>query len=611
MSRSSLAVTLRNVRLLTQAAVQHLADDPALLMIQMSRRMPFRLRLSTGRVLETATPVLPAIGALGSLMAGRIDAAESTIERISAQPQHRASGLVGEVAVLLDRIDLMPADVPAATRARAAWSRGDLSIALQILDGAGVHSSRYARRLRSERQLLQTGYRLPTSTVGDASISESPADEGRRLRVLHILTNSLPHTQSGYSLRSHRILTALRDQGIDSVALTRAGYPVMVGVVTACDEDVVDGVRYVRTLPSKLPQTQEERLQVEVACALQLVREHRPHVIHTTTNYLNALVAQAISDATGLPWVFEVRGLMEQTWVASHRSGHARDAATASEKHRLIAAKEGEQARDADAVITLSRTMADELAFRGVDHSGITLVPNGVDESLFEDHIDTAEARRRTGLAGITGFGSDAFLVGAVSALVDYEGYEVLLHAVARIVADESLPTGLRDRIHVVLAGDGVSRPGLAATADELGIGQRVHLPGRVPREAARLWVESLDVVVVPRRDVAVARAVTPQKPIEAMALGRPVIASDLSALREVLTGADGTLAGSLVPAEDPIALATAIAHLGTNPATLESHQVVAQSLARDRAWPRQVSRFCEVYEKVKIRSKDGGADGK
>ena len=67
-------------------------------------------------------------------------------------------------------------------------------------------------------------------------------------------------------------------------------------------------------------------------------------------------------------------------------------------------------------------------------------------------------------------------------------------------------------------------------------------MPGRVPGRLRR-WVQSLDVVAVPRRDVEVARTVTPQKPIEAMALGRPVIVSDLPALRETVTGADGETA--------------------------------------------------------------------
>src|SRR5699024_1735483 len=159
----------------------------------------------------------------------------------------------------------------------------------------------------------------------------------------------LPHTQSGYSLRSHRILTALRGSGIDSVALTRTGYPVMLGKPFAAEEDVVDGIRYVRTLPCRLPSTQEGRLQAEVERALELVAEFRPHVIHATTNYSNALVAQAVSAATGVPWILEVRGLMEKTWVASHPGDEEQHRAAASEKARTVALREAELASSAGA----------------------------------------------------------------------------------------------------------------------------------------------------------------------------------------------------------------------------------------------------------------------
>ncbi|MGY5766402.1 glycosyltransferase [Brachybacterium sp. DNPG3] len=631
--------SLRNARLLATAALQHLADDPALLAIQVSRRLPFGPRIAVGRALEKAGSAFPAIGALGSVMAGREEAAEAAIVRANASG--RPSRLAGEVAILLDRTDLVPESAPAPTRARAAWSRGAISTALAVLDEAGAQETRYARRLRSEARLLEPGFRLPVRRVAapasPAPSGQGPAD-GEDLRVLHLLTNSLPHTQSGYSLRTHRILTALRDQGIQSVALTRTGYPVMVGIPTAADEDLVDGIRYVRTLPARLPQTMQERLEAEVERALELVEEFRPHVLHATTNYQNALVAQAVSDATGLPWVFEVRGLMEKTWVASHKTDASRAEAAASERHDRIAAKEGEQARDADAVVTLSGTMTDELAARGVDRAAIALVPNGVDESLFEDHVPAARARELTGLAalppvpGTPGFGADAFLVGAVSALVDYEGYDVLLRAVARIVhgtgtgtgtgaADDggaaadadvvAAPAALRERIAVVLAGDGVARPGLLALADELGIADRVHLPGRVPRTEARRWVEALDVVVVPRRDVEVTRTVTPQKPVEAMALGRPLIVSDLPALRETVVDDEGTVRARIVPPESVEALAGAIVDLAVlaaehgpemddGPTEID----IGAGLALQRRWAPMMSRYRRTYRAAATRKK-------
>ncbi|GAA1489390.1 glycosyltransferase family 4 protein [Brachybacterium sacelli] len=570
--------------------------------------MPFPLRVRIGMVLERATSALAGVGSLGSVMAGHQESAEDALVRSGAG--HRLSRLSGEVAVLLDRPDLLTAASPASTRARAAWARGDLHAAVDLLQDSGAGESRSARRLRSELQLLEPGFTM----LADGAPAATPAGDrppGGPLRVLHLLTNSLPHTQSGYSLRSHRILTSLREDGIESVALTRTGYPVMIGVLTARDEDVVDGIRYVRALPGALPQTQEMRLQHEIEEALRLVDEFRPDVIHATTNYLNALVAQAVSTATGLPWVLEVRGLMEQTWVAAHSTAEGRRSAAESEKAALIAAREAELARSADAVITLSRTMADELVSRGVDAGTISLIPNGVDDSLFAGHVDSGAARASVGLGPGCGIPEDAFLVGAASALVDYEGFDVLLRAVALLLADETLPPESRERIHVVLAGDGTARPGLVALADELGIADRVHLPGRVPRNEVRRWVEALDVVTVPRRDLAVSRLVTPQKPIEALALGRPLIVSDLPALREVLTTEDGSPCAQFVRPGSAEDMARAIAHALLDGGDLGVHAATGRTMARKRSWSEQVRRYRVVYEQI-LRNRGGGdADGR
>jgi len=591
------------MRLLVEAAVQHAIDDPVLLALQVSRRLPFGARLAVGRTLARAGARLGlragAVHALGSLMAGDEDEAVRRTRDALARP--RPGRLAAEIAVQLDRADLVPAQAPAATRARAAWARGEISEALVVLESAGEGRTAYARRLRSELDLLQVGHTLaaPTSQEPATASAGSPAPAaGERLRVLHVLTNSLPHTQSGYSLRSHRILTAQRDRGIDVLALTRTGYPVMLGKPFARAADVIDGIEYRRVLPARLGRTQEERLRVEVDAVLAAVEEFRPHVLHTTTNYLNALVAQEVSRRTGLPWVFEVRGFMEQTWIASRRTETARAAAAGSERARLTVAREAELARQAAAVVTLSATMREELVRRGVDPGRIAVVPNGVEQTLFDHHMDAAAARAQVGIDRQPTFGPDAVLVGAVSALVDYEGFDVLLKAVAHILHDAAAPAELRDRLAVLLVGDGVARPGLEVLSNELGIADRVLMPGRVPREQAPSWVQALDVVCVPRLDREVARAVTPQKPVEAMALGRPVVMSDLPALREVAGAADGTGLEGLVAPEDPAALARAIVSLAGTPAA-ERLCPAAARVASGRSWPTLVEKYVDVYRGV------------
>lgn len=578
-----------NARLLLQSALQHAMDDPALLVVQVSRRLPFAVRVRAGRALRLVASAVPGgagAAALGAFMSGDARDAQG---RLAANRNSRST-MHAEVSVLLDRPDLLSPKAPATTRARSAWSRGEMSEALEILDTEGRGGSAYARRLRSELQLLRPGHQLVTPSA--TSLVSAPLREGEQLRVLHLITNSLPDTQSGYSLRTHRILRALHEGGIRSVALTRTGYPVMVGKMFSDDINLVDGVEYRRVLPFALGATPEERLDQEVDVALAVVREMRPHVLHATTDYRNALVAQAVSAATGIPWVLEVRGLMEQTWMASRHTVQARAAAEGSEKVRLVREREGELARSATAVVTLSSTMAEQLVNRGVERERITLVPNGVDEALFEDRLEVADARREVGLDLPEG----AFAVGAVSALVDYEGFETLIRAAARLLTEPSTAPDLRERLHVVIVGDGVAAPSLAELARELGIQQRVHLPGRVPLAEARRWVESLDVVTVPRLDRAVSRTVTPQKPIEALALGRPVILSDLPALRETVTDPNGDVHAVLVQAGSAEHLASAIAGLASDDELRVRLAEGGPAVARARTWSALVARYERMY---------------
>src|SRR5699024_9680330 len=247
---------LRNARTLGASAVQHLIDDPALFAVQISRRMPLGARLGAGRALTALGALLPrgaVVSSLGAFMAGDIDRASELVEEPGS-----STALKGEVAILLGRPDLVTEESSPSTRARAAWAMGDLSGAVAILDFAGRGTSPQARRLRSELHLLTAGHRLEAPR--DA-VHRTRAARGERLRVLHLITNSLPHTQSGYALRTHNILRGLRDHGIDSIALTRTGYPVMVGKPWCADEDVVDGIHYRRTLPAKLASTPEGRLR--------------------------------------------------------------------------------------------------------------------------------------------------------------------------------------------------------------------------------------------------------------------------------------------------------------------------------------------------------------
>lgn len=435
--------------------------------------------------------------------------------------------LAALLAIQVGARDALPADLadlPDPVRTQLALAVGDLSAAIAL-----SRSPRERDRLLAQRRLLEPGFTLPVERRTPAVRRLSTT--GERPRVLHVLTNSLPHTRSGYTARSQAVLAACRARGIDAEAVTRIGYPVTIGRFGASDRDVIDGVPYDRLRARRLAQWADKRLEQQVELTSRLVVRFSPHVLHTTTDYTNALVTQALAARHGLPWVYEMRGQLELTWVAN-RPEAFREAAAHSERVALLRAKETELACAADAVVVLSGVQRDDLVARGVPSEKIHLAPNSADPALLNRTATPQQAQAKLGLP------EGAMWAGTVSSLVDYEGLDTFLHALAAVRAAGHDLRG-------VIVGDGVARPGLEALARSLGVNEAIVFPGRVPRVDALDWYEALDVFVVPRRDTPVCRMVTPLKPVEAMALGRPVLASDLPALRELLeTSGGGRLVG-------------------------------------------------------------------
>src|SRR5699024_7552100 len=116
-----------------------------------------------------------------------------------------------------------------------------------------------------------------------------------------------------------------------------------------------------------------------------------------------------------------------------------------------------------------------------------------------------------------------------------------------------------RPKLRLLIVGDGTALPNILETARKLGIADRLIAPGRVERDKSHLYHQALDIFVVPRVSTQVTRMVTPMKSVEASASKKPVIASDLPALAELVNHEE---TGHLVPGEDIQAWAEAIATL-------------------------------------------------
>jgi glycosyltransferase involved in cell wall biosynthesis len=467
-------------------------------------------------------------------------------------------------------------------------ARGPLKEAKALYDAGRI--SEAFETLRSVERWAFTKRRLAYYEGEVAAISPDPippapkVEIGPRVenRVLHMVTNALPYTQAGYTVRTHRIVSAQKAAGLDPQVVTSWGWPMLQGHTAVEPFEEIDGIPYHRLLPhGEVPLHAQGRLVRGAQDVTALVAELRPQVLHAATDHRNGNVAMAVRERTGTPFVYEVRGFLEETWAS-------RDPArVGTERHKLQRACEVNLMRSADAVVTLAETMASEIVERGVPRERIFLAPNAVDDSLLTAEYDGAAFRAAHGI------GAEEVVVGSVSSIVGYEGFATLLDAAA-VLRDRGVP------IRVLIVGDGAERENLLKQVAKLGLRDRVLLPGRVGPEEALQAQAALDIFVCPRVDVRVTRLVTPLKPVEAMALGKPVVLSDLPALAELLGGSD---AGRLVPAENPEALADALADLREDPERrAEMGEAGRAEVAAKRTWSRIAETYRDVYDFVTNR---------
>uniref|UniRef100_UPI000DE559EE glycosyltransferase family 4 protein n=1 Tax=Nonomuraea lactucae TaxID=2249762 RepID=UPI000DE559EE len=461
--------------------------------------------------------------------------------------------------------------------AKEHWDEGRVSTAAQVLE---AHTKYPFVKRRAAY------YRGELAAISPDPIPPRPAVAvGERVegRVLHCVTNALPYTQAGYTVRTHRIVTAQKAAGLDPRVVTSWGWPMFQGHADATPYEEIDGIPYHRLLPDgrgEMPFEMRGRMIKGAEAVTRLVAELRPQVLHAATDHRNGSVAHAVRDRTGTPYVYEVRGFLEETWASRN------PVRVGSERHVLQREREAFLMREADAVVTLAETMAAEIVERGVPRERIFLAPNAVDDSLLSARYDGRSFRRAMGI------GADEVVVGSVSSIVAYEGFATLLRAAA-LLRDQGTP------VRVLIVGDGTERDNLLQLVEELALADAV-LPGRVGPDEALQAQEAIDIFACPREDLRVCRLVTPLKPVEAMALGKPVVLSDLPALSE-LVGSDG--AGLLVPPGDPAELAKAIAGLRDDPARrAEMGEAGRAEVAAKRTWSRVAQTYRSLYQSLAER---------
>jgi PEP-CTERM/exosortase A-associated glycosyltransferase len=402
-------------------------------------------------------------------------------------------------------------------------------------------------------------------------------------RILHVLDHSLP-LHSGYTFRTRAIMKAQSEAGWEVAGLTGVRH-YQHGIMPDSSEEIAEGLRFFRTqsLPSGPPGLREwGEVRVLSERIIALHSEWPFDLIHAHSPALNGLACARTAKKLGLPFVYEIRAFWEDAAVGN---GTGREG---SLRYRLTRALENHVVKQADRVAVICDGLRDDLVARGFPGEKIFVSPNGVDMELFGNPPppDTA-------LATELGLGGKA-VVGYIGSFYDYEGIDVLIAAMPKMESDA----------HLLLVGGGPMEKDLRIQADNSPARDRIHFVGRVPHEEVERYYSLVDILAYPRKTMRLTELVTPLKPLEAMAQGRLVAASNIGGHRELIE--DG-VTGTLFAADDPKATAMALDALLADRSGWTLRRETARAfVAKERNWQKNIVRYDPVYHFLLGRAKGG-----
>lgn len=343
----------------------------------------------------------------------------------------------------------------------------------------------------------------------------------------------------------------------------------------------VDGLLFYRssvpsTIFSKLPVLNQWMIVKSLSTRLdEIIPEIKPDILHAHSPALNGLAAIIASKKYKIPVVYECRAFWEDAAV---------DHGTTSEgslRYRITQALETYVFKKADAVTTICEGLRNDIISRGLSADKVTVIPNAVDIEKFVCGVEPdRQLRQDLGLV-------DKVVLGFIGSFYAYEGIPLLLEALPRILI--KVPN-----VRLLLVGGGPQESLIRQKTAQLGLEGQVIFTGRVPHDRVQEYYNQVDIFVYPRLSMRLTDLVTPLKPLEAMAQGRLVVASDVGGHKELIAHEQ---TGYLFKAGDVSDLVIKILDLIEN----RQHWVSLRNNGRrfvqnHRSWSVSVANYSNVY---------------
>ena len=358
-----------------------------------------------------------------------------------------------------------------------------------------------------------------------------PADkcvyEPIKNRVCYCLNHSLPYRGDGYVTRSQYMANAMKEAGFDVIAVTRPGFPWdnIKKIKNRKDlplEEEINGVKYKRQYLNKKQTKSHEYVKFASEEWKKTFLELKPEYVVAASNNHNAIPVLVAAKSLGIPFYYEVRGLWEITKLSKFPEW---DSTTECYYEKYYEAR---ICKEAKGVFTLTEPLIEELASRGVDKNKIYPVPNCANISLFNASPKNIELAKKINIP------TDVVTIGYLGTVQMYEGLDDLIQACA-ILKNKNIDF----RLLIVGAIANTDRKNykkyLQNLAKNVGISDKLIMTGKVPLTDVPKYYSLMDITPFGRKPLPVCEMVSPIKPLEAMAMEKTVIVSNLAALKEIV----------------------------------------------------------------------------
>jgi len=418
---------------------------------------------------------------------------------------------------------------------------------------------------------------------------ESAQSRVRPIRILHVLDHSWP-VHTGYSIRSLHLIAAQKYIGLRPRALTG---PLQLVDDPQATDTVVDSISYARTpyagtfsewaIGSRRPVLREiEVVHLIRRRILDSLEKEPVDIIHAHSPALCGMAALCAARSTKLPFVYELRAFWEDAAVDQNKT----------QKHSLryfMSRKlEDYVVHHADAVVGIAGAILEELKQRKVNPAKLFHVPNGVDTAKF------SPLARDARLADQLGFANEP-VMGFIGSLYRWEGVAWLIKAVAE----------LRRRgtaCKLLIVGDGEEMPAVRKAVSDHKGEEFVQVMGRVTHEQIERYYSVVDLLVYPRHSIRLTELVTPLKPLEAMALGKAILGSDVGGIRELI---ESGKTGLLFHADNVDDFCTQAKRILEDRLLRQQLGTYAREvIMREKDWKILVQRYVSVYESAMQNSR-------